>query len=322
LRLDYTRKIMKKIVSLSLVALLLIGCRAKPAADDVSVASSYYHPYGFSISNQEWLSRGQNGKVVSQLKGGAVQTIHYENGQRHGSAEWTFPYTNLVSNSEEYHHGQLVKQTSHYSSGAPKHQIYFLNSEEQQIMTWYEDGSPQSREKWKNKQLMEAKYIERSGTVESSIDQGSGQRLERDSHFIVAQEEYLNGWLISRTEFFPNKKISAQIHHDKGRVHGTIERYNPQGQLIATESWKLGKREGNVEEFVNGQKMAEIPFVNNLKHGQEKRFREEELVETLEWLEGKKHGPHHMFVNGKSVKVEYYYFDIPVSKVAFENMII
>lgn len=313
---------MRKIVSLSLIALALMGCRTKPAPSDSSVAITYYHPYGFAVPKEEWVNRGQNGKVVCHLKGGSVQSAHYENGLRHGIAEWTYPYTSIVCRTEEYDHGKLVRQTEHYRSGAPKRQSRQVNAHEREVSVWYEEASPQAQEMWHGERLANAKYMDRTGKVEASVEAGSGERIERESDKIFAKEQYADGQCTLRIEFSPSGQVSAKIPYLNGQMHGVVERFSPQNELIATEDYVEGHREGFVTEFLNNQKVSEIPFTRGMRHGQEKRFRDGQLIETVEWQEGKKYGPHRMIVNGQVVKTEYYYFDIPVSKIAFEKMVL
>lgn len=313
---------MRAWIALTLIAIMATGCRTRPAPVGESVASSYYHSYGFPLSKEEWNSRGQSGKVVSNLKGGSIESISYENGLRHGTAEWTFPYSTIISRSCIYDQGRLTQEIDHYTTGSPKHQVNYLSNQEREVLCWYPDGVPQAKERWRNEELLAGEYYSHDGDTLSVIADGSGKRLEFDGYRPVAEESFSLGLIVVREETYPSKQVSARIPHQEGKIEGVIERFDELGALVMTEQWVGGKRQGLVTEYLNGEKIAEIPYVQGLKQGQEKRFRAGELVETLEWSSGKKLGAHKMYSGGQVIRVEYYYHDIPVSKVAYEKMVL
>jgi antitoxin component YwqK of YwqJK toxin-antitoxin module len=107
-----------------------------------------------------------------------------------------------------------------------------------------------------------------------------------------------------------------------GKASGQARYFDAKGELVMSENWVAGQREGDTLEYSHGEMIAQIPYFKGLKQGQEKRYRMGELVETIDWLEGKKFGPHKMFVGNQLVKTEYYYHDVPVSKVAFEKVVL
>lgn len=313
---------MKSWIILGMLMLTVVGCRARPAPAEESVASTYYHPYGFALSQDEWARRGQSGKVVSSLKGGAVETIGFENGLRHGNCEWTLPYSNIVSRSCVYDHGKLVQDCEHYPNGSPKRQVTYLSHQEREVLAWYPDGVPQAEEHWEGDRLTEGKYLSHEGEVQTCVTGGKGQRFEHEGARLSAKEQYSEGWRLMREEIYPSGQIAVRMHYDEGKQHGDVERFDAKGAVVLREDWVAGQRDGFVIEYLNGDKIAEIPYTQGHKHGQEKRYRTGELIETLEWVDGKKLGPHKMYVNGDVVKIEYYYYDIPVSKVAYEKVVL
>lgn len=313
---------MKKSTYVSAALILLAGCRAQPIPQDQSVANTYFHPYGFAMTQQEWVSHGQNGKIVSHLKGGSLETVQYENGKRQGVSEWTFPYSRVVSKSCVYEQDVLVSETTHYANGAPQRRVEYVSGSTEQVTVWYQTGNPQAKETWQNKRLQEATYFDEKGAVESTVTNGQGQRLEKEDRTLMATEQYEAGERVLKRQMHPNGQLAAEIVFQDGKVDGTARYFDTRGDLVLTETWIHGLREGEAVEYSHGEMVAQIPYVKGLKNGQEKRYRMNELVETIEWLEGKKFGPHKMFVNNQMVKAEYYYHDIPVSQVAFENMVL
>lgn len=313
---------MKKSTYVCAALIFLAGCRAQPLAQDQSVANTYYHPYGFAMSEKEWVSHGQNGKIVSHLKGGSLETVQYENGKRQGLAEWTFPYSRVVEKSCVYDKDALVSETSHYDNGAPQKRVEFLAEGSQQITVWYQSGSPQAKETWKDKRLLEATYYDEKGAVEASVVSGTGERLEKEDRSLMATEHYEAGVRNLKRQMHPNGQLAAEILFAEGKPSGQARYYDVHGELVMTESWVDGYRQGDTLEYSRGEVVAQVPYTKGLKCGQEKRYRMGELVETMDWVEGKKFGPHHMYVDKQIVKTEYYYYDIPVSKVAFEKMIL
>jgi antitoxin component YwqK of YwqJK toxin-antitoxin module len=313
---------MKKSTYVWAALVLLAGCRAQPLPENQSVANTYFHPYGFSITEKEWVSHGQNGKIVSHLKGGSLETVQYENGKRQGVAEWTFPYSQVIAKTCMYDKDRLVSETMHYSNGTPQRRVEFQEDGLEQITVWYLNASPQAKETWKDKHLLEATYYDEKGAVEASVTSGTGERLEKEDRALMASEKYEAGVRTLKRQMHPNGQLAAEICFVDGKASGQARYFDAKGELVMSENWVAGQREGDTLEYSHGEMIAQIPYVKGLKQGQEKRYRMGELVETIDWLEGKKFGPHKMFVGNQLVKTEYYYHDVPVSKVAFEKVVL
>lgn len=312
---------MKKSTYVSAALILLAGCRAQPLPQDQSVANTYFHPYGFAMSQQEWTSHGQNGKIISHLKGGSLETVQYENGKRQGVAEWTYPYSRVVSKSCVYDQDKLISETLHYENGAPQKRTEYASPTQEIVTVWYMTGNPQAKEVWQEGRLQEATYFDEKGAQESVIVEGSGQRLEKIDRVLVACEQYDLGQRVLKKQMHPNGQLAAEIYFQEGKANGQARYLDPKGELVLVETWVDGVKAGEVTEYIHGEVVAQVFYVKGFKHGQEKRYREGDLIETVEWVEGKRFGPHKMFVNNQVVKTEYYYYDIPVSQIAFENMV-
>lgn len=313
---------MKKSIYVSAALILLVGCRAQPLPQDQSVANTYFHPYGFAMTQQEWVSHGQNGKIVSYLKGGSLETIQYENGKKQGVAEWTYPYSGVVSKSCVYEEDRLLSETFHYENGAPQKRTEYISPSKESVMVWYMLGNPQAKETWQEGKLIEATYFDEQGSQESAVVSGRGERLEKFDRVLVAKEEYEEGTLTSRRQMHPNGQMASEVFFQQGKAEGIVKTFDPKGSLVLTETWAAGIKSGQRCEYVHGEMVSDVNYLRGLKQGQEKRYRQGQLVETIDWVEGKKFGPHKMYVNNEVVKTEYYYYDIPVSKMAFENMVL
>jgi antitoxin component YwqK of YwqJK toxin-antitoxin module len=309
------------IVGLIGATVLATGCAKKPACinGEEIVDCKYVHKYGVTVPQQDWTSRGENGKVVSTLKNGVVVAKNYVDGELHGETTYTFPYGDTVEKMESYEHGQLKSDLTYYSSGIPMREVQYPSATTENVTVWYESGSPRFREKYVDTLLIEAEYFTPSNQVESVVDNGNGTRISRDPYGILTATDTIDhGRLVLRTTAYPNGAPKEVIPYVNDQIQGVRKTFYPGGEPHTVEDWSNGNLHGVMTTYQNGEKVSEIVYVEGKKNGLERHYRNgKEIVEEISWQEDLKHGPCALYL-GDNSKTEWYYQGKPVSKISYD----
>ncbi|MBS0656070.1 MAG: hypothetical protein JSR46_09850, partial [Verrucomicrobia bacterium] len=103
-----------------------------------------------------------------------------------------------------------------------------------------------------------------------------------------------------------------------GRIHGTRSTYSPTGEPETIEDWSNDRLNGLQIVFQNGEKVAEVPYVNGKRQGVEKRLRAgtDEVVQTITWSQDVRHGPSIVYVDESKI-TDWYFEGNKVSRAEF-----
>lgn len=301
---------------------LLSSCAPKGSEREVYrvVDEKYVHTYGLNVPQNDWQSRGENGKVISTLDNGVIVTKMYQSGILEGETTYTFPHNNLIAKVETYTHGTLTKEVYNDDNGNPQKEVVHTPDGLIIVTLWYEGGNPQSRETFNGEELVEGEYYSPTNKIENRVDNGTGTRIERDAYGnLISSDEFENGAIISKTTYHPNGSPQAVTDYSYNMPHGLRKTYLPAGEPEAIEEWTNGRQHGITTLYKNGEKFAEIPYENGKKNGIEQRFRNgSEIIEEVAWKDNLKHGPSDSYVNGKIAKTEWYYKGMKVQKSTYD----
>lgn len=299
---------------------LATGCKNRyQEVPDHVIEETYLFKYGIELPKEEWQSRGQHGKVVSTLANGVTVSKTFSSGTLHGETTYSYPYSQNIEKTEIYSHGAIVHEIWHYPSGAPRQEKRTGDNESLVETTWYENGAPKSLEIYDSKgMLTRAEYSDTHHHIDAKVENGSGTRLLRDAYgAIISRDQISEGEMVQKITYYPNG-IPKEIVPFKSRlVEGELKTFHPGGEPNIIETWANGKKTGITIVYQNGEKIAEIPFVNGIRTGSERRYREENLVEEISWVDDKRHGPTIVHLNGTQ-RQDWYYKNEAVTKKNFE----
>jgi antitoxin component YwqK of YwqJK toxin-antitoxin module len=276
----------------------LASCQSGRGPCDEVVCETV-HRYGVPLDPQDWSERGQNGQVVSMRKDGVTVTRSYEDGILHGDCTYTFPHCDVIQQREVYNQGTLTQAIDHYPSGLPRRQMAYESPQKQSTVVWYESGSPQARELHVNGELVQGEYYNDNHQVESRVDDSNGFKTQRDGlGRLEAVDTIENGKKILSTTFHPNRTPAAVTSYVGGAVEGERRTFLPGGEPATIEQWSGNVQHGNTTVYVQGEKRADVPYVNGVKHGVEKRYRGEAIAQEINWVKGEQHGPSYTYMGG------------------------
>lgn len=293
---------------LALSAGLLTSCNSNRRPCNI-VEERFVHKYGLEVEQRDWQARGKNGQVITKLDDGVVLSQNYKSGQLDGETTYTFPHSETIEIVEMYVSGQLTNRVTNNDLGRPKEEVEYTPDGYEIVTSWYEEGVPRSREMYLNKSLVEGEYFSSDNQTESSITNGAGVRVVRNTYGeLISHDQYQGGKIAQKTTYHPNGAPKAVTPYVNNKPHGERKTYLPAGEPNKVEKWVKGKREGVTFAFKNGEKRSELPYVKGKKHGIEKRFRDGAMVvQEVTWKEGMKHGPEVTYVDGEETKTVWYH---------------
>ncbi len=308
----------------SLVASLAIiagGCAGGGEGALSPVVESYVHKYGISVAKNEWESRGKDGKVITQRKDGVTVTRQYSAGELSGETTYTLPYTPLIARTERYERGELIAECDHYTNGGRKRERCYLPNHTVAVTTWYENGTPCSRETFQGDLLVSGEYLSPTNVIEGRVEAKDGLRIVRSSQGeLLSEDEIANGQMVTRTTFLATGEPESITPYFDGAIHGIRKSFLPGGVPKLFETYVLGSLHGYATSFLNGEKHAEIPYENGYKHGLERIYGPGgSLVEEISWLRDRKHGAD-LFLLESERKVDWYHQGQLVSKAIFDRL--
>jgi len=315
---------MKQLLQICMIAsvVLLPSCSRSAKYNKQSVVKErYVHKYGVEVQEQDWESRGKNGKVISTLDDGVTVTKQYRLGQLHGESISTFPHSDRIERIESYQNDDLIKIVYHDEMGTPISEEEYTPDGFKIVTSWNDSGIPMSKEMFRNDLLVDGEYYTPNNLVESKIDNGNGTRVMRDvTGDLVSKDLFVDGALTHRTEFYSNGAIKSVTPYVQNVVHGEKRTFQQGGEPYTVEQWTGGTKEGTVVAFKNGEKFSELPYIKGRKDGIEKRYRDgKTVIEEITWRNGQKHGPSYTFVDGQLSRTIWYYHGKAVSKSTFDQ---
>lgn len=297
------------------IGCLLSSCSA-PKSDNQAVKTAYIHRYGVQVINEkDFMARGGTGEVVDRLKNGATLRKPYVDGKLHGKACTTFPHSEIIQFVQVYNRGNLIEEIENYDSGVPMCKTVFSKAGSEKTY-WYTDGSPRATEHIKNSSIVKGEYFTPLFELEASLDKGSGIKVTRSpTGVLVKKETYVNNEKTLEIGYHPNGVISEEISFVHGIAEGIKKTYAQNGAPQTVEEYKGGMRHGAVVVFVDGQKVARVPYMHNKKHGIEVRFKPgtEDVITEISWKNGQQHGPQVNFVDNVRV-TDWFYEGAKISK--------
>lgn len=284
------------------------------------VDRAYVHNYGVRVRPDYWVERGENGQVISTLRDGVTLTQTYCAGELHGDCVTTFPNSDQVHKTEFYEHNQLRKECEYYTSGVPKESCEWTGPKSRTVTCWYESGSPRCIEKFEDGRLLSGEYFNTKNLRDSWVYNGEGERMTRDCEGrFVCRDEFLGGEVIRRTYYFPRKGPREIISFMDGVPHGERKTFYPDGSPCSTETWEHGRQNGVSVIFQNGERYAEIPYLDGKKNGLERRYADGcNLSQEVTWYNNQMHGPTYTYV-GDSVQTDWFYKGRMTSRSNFES---
>ena len=301
--------------------LLITGCTPKPiVGDNDAVKATYIHKYGVEIDDAtDWKERGASGQVIQKLKNGATLTENWQDGVRHGPSTISFPHSETIYQALFYDNGTCIRETTHYRSGMPKREDLHAPNSFILVSTWYEDGLPQSQEKYQDSRLLSGAYFTPNQEIESEIEQGQGERPVRDGYGqLKGKELFADGLLTLKTELHSTGIPKSYTPYIQGSIHGIKRTFSPSGEPETIEEWNNDRLHGTVIVFQNSEKIAEIHYADGQKNGIEQRFKAgtPEIVEDISWCDGVRHGPSIVYVDNTKI-TDWYFEGKKVSRVEF-----
>lgn len=315
---------MKYITYASLLAVTFTAtscvCQRQYCENPDVVDETYVHRYGVEIPAQDWANRGKTGQVVSTLKNGVVVTKSYSAGVQEGETTHTFPHSDVTEKVVTYSQGTPVKETSAYMSGAPRSETVYQDGTKT-VTTWYENGSPMSKETYNNERLVSGVYYNDKNQVDSSVESGQGNRNLRDAYNQISQTDtFQDGVLVSTTTYHSNGHPKEIIPYRNGLVDGEKKTFLPAGEPNTIEQWVVGKQNGLTVLFQNGEKIAEVPYVEGQKNGTERHYRDGmTVVEEINWVNDQKHGSSSVMI-GSTTKTDWFFKGKPVSQSTYDQL--
>jgi antitoxin component YwqK of YwqJK toxin-antitoxin module len=303
------------VIFLVALSLNMSSCIRRSRSQDYATVSSstivnetYIHKYGLTVPKEEWTSRGQDGRIVSTQKNGVVIQKSFSKGVLDGETTYTYPLRDIIEKVETYSAGKLVKVVFNDENGVPREMTEFLSPTSSEITVWYEDGAPQSKERFEGDRLIDGKYYTHSNQVEASIDNGKGKRVVRNKFGqIESVAEFQEGRVTLLTLLYPNGAPKEIVPYVDGMIEGDRKFFLVEGEPERIEHWEKGRQHGLTRIFKNGEKFADVIYRAGNKSGIEKRYRNgQQVVEEISWVANKLHGPSRYYVNGNEM-VDWYW---------------
>jgi len=306
--------------TLLLLAVTTTACNRPVSQGQQVVSETYIHKYGVEIPQEQWTSRGQQGKVVSTLSDGVTLTKSFEGGVLDGDTTYSFPHSDTIEKVQTYANGEMIREVIHYASGKPAQESIY-NGPNTDVTRWYENGAPLSKEHFDASGLVSGEYFTSKNQMESRIVNGEGIRIQHDAYGqMVSNDTFVGGHVTLVTAYHPNgspKEVSPYVND---KINGIRRTYLPAGEPNSQEHWVDGNQQGTTLLFKNGEKYAEVPYVNGAKTGLERHFRNgKDVVEEITWVNDVRQGPCRTMI-GDLTKTEWYHRGEIVPKHQYDVM--
>lgn len=307
-------------LTLTCLLTLLPGCGSNRQYNNV-VKEIYIHKYGVPVVKSDWENQGKDGKVIQLRKDGITVALSFAKGILHGETTYSFANTSTIHRIETYDQGVLVATRENYTSGVPMKEEIYEQQERVALTQWYEDGTPAVTETYRNDLLLKGEYRNQLNIVESSVHEGRGIRICRNFEGeLLSKDTIQNGEMTEQVTYYTNGDPAMVTPYEKGLTHGIRLTFHPGGLPNTVEQWIGGVQEGISVAYQNGEKIAEVSYLQGEKNGIECRYRDETLlVEEITWKNNVQHGPRKIYVDGEA-KIEWYHQGELVSRIHYERM--
>jgi antitoxin component YwqK of YwqJK toxin-antitoxin module len=302
-------------------AVVLTGCTNETVCSpDDCIDQVYVHKYGVKVRPDYWTEKGRNGQIVNTMRDGVVVTQTYCAGELHGETCYTYPNSPKVCRSEIYKNNQLEAENQFYPSGQAKRRSEWTGPNQKTVTCWYECGTPRCVEKIEDGRLLSGEYFTKQHHRDSWVYNGEGERVSRDwNGRYVCLDEFCGGEVIRRTYFYPSKGPREIISFMNGVPHGERKTFYPDGSPCSTESWECGRQNGTTVIYQNGERYAEIPYLDGKKNGLERRYADGyNLSQEVTWYDGQMHGPTYTYA-GDCIQTDWFYKGRMTSRSNFES---
>jgi antitoxin component YwqK of YwqJK toxin-antitoxin module len=299
---------------------LLTSCQNRECCDEVVCET--VHRYGVPLEPGDWSERGQDGQVLSMRKDGVAVNRCYDAGILQGECTYTFPYCDVIQRKELYDQGNLCQEFDHYPSGLPQKQIVY-GSTGQNVTVWYESNAPQSSENIENGNLVWGEYYGPGQQLESRVEEGTGLRTCRDGDGkLLSVDTIQNGQMVLSSTYHPNGVPATVTPYANQVIEGKRYTYCSGGEPATIETWTGNVQHGTTNVYENGEKRADVPYVNGRRNGVECRYRDDgqTLAQEVTWVDGQQHGPTYSYLGDKS-QTDWYYHNRPVPNKATYDML-
>ena len=305
-------------ILLASICVTATSCCRNRCKDEI-VCETYVHRYGLAVPEEEWSEQGETGQVLTTLKDGITIKRSYSNGELDGETTYSFPHRGVIAKVEVYENGRLVREEEFFSSGLVCKQTDY---EQNGVRYYYSQGTLRSTEQTSGEHLIRGKYYDLNENVESSVENGEGKMTLRDNYGqLISVCTVSEGAIIEKTTFHPNGMPSAIEPYANGVVHGIRKTFLPGGEPLTVEQWQHGAPNGITTIYEQGDKVAEVPYINGQKNGLECRFvNEVTIVEEINWQDDMRHGPSRRYVEGKTF-TDWYLNDTKVSKSYYDQRV-
>ncbi len=312
---------MKQIIIALALTTLVVSCNKECGPCPGAIKQTYVHRYGVECSRSDWEARGKSGEVITARKDGTVVTETYDDGVLHGETTHTFPHSDALATVETYDHGELVALQHNHRTDSPRIKTTYKPNGDRSIQTWYEEGTPRSREFYRDESLVRGEYYTPNNSLDARVTDGQGMRVVRNAQgAIVCEDVIVGGQLVKQSTYFANGDPKAIVAFSDGQVHGTVRTFTVGGLPHTVEQWVHGEQHGAASIFDNGQKVATIPYAHSAKNGIEQRFNVNgDKTEEITWVDGTQHGPTRYFVDGV-VGTDWYHRGSIVSKTTYDRL--
>lgn len=303
----------------TLAAVGLTGCRTKQQA---VVQETYIHKLGCPIAKEDWNRNGKEGQVISLRSDGVTVSKTFNKGVLDGVTTYSFPNSSTLARIENYQQGQLVSKLENYASGISKEEEKYASQMIIERNAWYEDGTPSANEKFENGLIVSGEYRTPFNDVETQVVDGKGVRITRGfDGELLYKDTIEGGQMIERISYFPSGDPSSVTSYKDSLINGTRLTFLHGGLPNTVEEWSNGQQQGITVVYLNGEKVAEVPYLKGKKEGVELRYRDGAvLVEEVTWRNDLQHGPRKIILDENTSKTEWYLNGEIVSKAAFERM--
>jgi antitoxin component YwqK of YwqJK toxin-antitoxin module len=302
---------------IAISAFLLISCEKSNNTNVVS--QNFVHKYGFDVSEKEWKDRNSEGQVVSVLKTGITVNQTYSNGILHGPTTYSYPHSNIVHKCYLYEEGSLLKIVVNDHRGIPYFEEAYEYDNKRILTFWNQTGVPLKKEEYENNQLVYGQYFDSNNQKESSIENGTGIRINRNRKGVLLSKDlFQDGKLLTRTGFYENGTLQSETSYSDYILNGEQKKYSTTGNIALQQTWNKGKLDGLKVLYKDNTRVAEIPYMLGKKDGVEKHYHlDGTLAGEVHWVQGQKHGSDRKYENDET-KIKWFFRGENIAPGQFE----
>lgn len=285
---------MKKLLSISLLSLLLVSCGKEVSIDKLQTRGGKF----YEINHQKPFS----GKVFYKLPNGQILLKgKIDDGLRDG--KWVF-----------YHKNGALEKEINYKDGKEdgKVELFDFNGKKRGILN-FKDGKLNGEYKIIDSNgtvTIDAHYL--NGKLDGNFKQFAGDTLPTSqfkSGALLVEKNYKNGLLNGPSkEFYGNGKLQKEGNFINNEPNGTFKIFSLDGKLMQEYNFKNGIFDGICKDFYpNGKLSQSISYKNGKKDGTFKLYSiSGELAEETNYKLDKKDGISKLYYTTDSLEARLY----------------